>query len=747
MENYQEKLLKEQEYLKRTLNSIKNQLAQGKEILDDKNRKLISAQKEMWENSANSPHDYGKIAEMGQYLTEVYIQSANYQTLEKRFQIYEKMLSCPYFGRFDFWEKGSLNTEKIYIGLNNVIDQDTRGILVYDWRAPISSIFYRYELGDASYQAPMGTIHGQVLNKRQYKIQNAQLKYFFDCSIQINDEILQEVLSRNTSPQMRNIVETIQKEQDKIIRDTENQLLIVQGIAGSGKTSVALHRIAYLLYQGLNSELKSHNIIIISPNDVFINYISHVLPELGEENVQQVTFDDFSADFLGKRFQPEAKTTQLEFLVASQKSDLCKIRQKSIEIKGSESFIIILDRLIDHYEHKLINFRDVYYHGEIIAAKQQLRNTFLNDKSGLPAAKKLGKLEYRLLEKIHPLQKIRRKELEKFVQTLEGHDLEIKPLSRLISMKESSALMKSIRKFTEIDFFEVYQTLFLENGLMQKLSKDLNLPQGLEKVIALTRDSLNQGIIYFEDCAPLLYLKIRLEGNHTFSHIKHVVVDEAQDYTPIQYQVLHLLFQETNFTVLGDINQSLGKTLTLSIYKDIEKALNKNSSVKLHLNKGFRSSFEISAFAQKIIHSGKSSTHYFFHRHETEPIIVSFKNREEMDLSIVSDAEKLLNEGYQSIGVICKSAVHAQEVFKRLKYSVKKTLVNSTEGRIEKGIVIIPSYLAKGLEFDAVLVYDVSKENYSSRLDRKLLYISCTRALHRLTLYYTGEKSPILWDE
>ena len=369
---YEHHLAEELEYLKKTLGVIECELQKGIELQANREHKLLAFRQDMWEETVHHSSDFDKLTEFNQYLIEENNLIANFDTSRKQVIKYRKVRLSPYFGRFDFTEDGFEDQEMMYIGLATVMDPDTRDILVYDWRSPISSIFYQYELGEASYQSPSGTFTGKVALKRQYKIENSELKYFFDCSIQINDEMLQEVLCRNSSAKMRNIVETIQKEQDIIIRDTENELLIVQGVAGSGKTSIALHRIAFLLYYGLSSKLNSNNILIISPNSTFSKYISNVLPELGEEQVKQTTFDDLFVKHFEGRLAVETRNDQLEALILKRNDPASAVKRQNIKFKGSGEFAQILDRLILHYERRLIPFEDVYFDGKLPELKHDI---------------------------------------------------------------------------------------------------------------------------------------------------------------------------------------------------------------------------------------------------------------------------------------------------------------------------------------------------------------------------------------
>ncbi len=742
MEIYQKKLQEETVYLEETIDLIKRELALETTALAGKKARLIALGKDMWENTVHFSNDFDRLPEINQYLAEVNNQACDYGNTLKRIEKYSKILGTPYFGRFDFSEEGSTEREKIYIGLCNVNDSKTHKIAVYDWRAPISSLFYRFEVGRASYDAPSCTISGDVWLKRQYKIINSRLKYFFDSTVNINDEILQEVLSRTSSAKMRNIVKTIQKEQDLIIRDTENELLIVQGVAGSGKTSVALHRIAFLLYEGMNSKVDANNITIISPNPILSRYISGVLPELGEENVDRTTFDEIAAGLIDGRMRAETRNEQFESLITSRGGEEEKIRRQGIELKGSREFAKILDRLIQLYERRLIAFEDVCFDGKTLFTRHQLKSHILNNKIGMPLAKRLQRLENKILEKVYPLRKIRLKRIEKVVENSDGHDMEVRSFSRLLSLKESKKFLGMLRKFTVVEYLDLYKLLFNKQELFNKLAGGLELPGDIEQAILRTKECLENGYLYFEDCAPVLYLKLKLEGADMFSGIRQVVIDEAQDYYPMQYEVFRLLFREARLTLLGDIHQAIEKDADMSIYDTAADIFNKQKTVKLSLNKSYRSSFEINTFNQKLLKGEQDFIS--FERHEAEPMVVYKEGPKQVDHAVENDIADYLERGYESIAVVGKTWEEAKSIFAGLKNSVHIKLVSANSKDAWKGAMVIPAYMMKGLEFDAVIIHGASRENYYSEFDRKLLYLACTRALHRLTLYYTGEKSPFL---
>ena len=742
MNNYELYNQEENLYLDNTLTFLKKELDKDKYDINFRKRDLITSRRDMWQETVHSSNDFDRVPEMLQHLAEVDSQNFNYEKTLEQINKYTRILNSPYFGRFDFKEDDYDDTDQIYIGLYNLIDKDTSSILIYDWRSPISSMFYQCEIGKGSYNAPCGIISGDIFMKRQYKIENSKLKYFFDSSITINDEILQEVLSHNSSSNMKNIVETIQKEQDIIIRDTENELLIVQGVAGSGKTSIALHRIAFLLYVGMGSKLHSNNIIIISPSSVFSKYISGVLPELGEENVEETTFDNIIVDFLDNKFIFESRKQQLETLIINNNHQNLNIKMENTKFKGSKTFVNILDRLIHYYEHNLTHFEDLYYDGKIIETKQQLNNLFLNGKMDMPICKRLKRIESMMLNRIHPLRKSRLEKIQKIVLNGACHGLEIKSFSRLMAIKEAKVLMKHIHKFTQVDYADLYKLLFNKSGLLLKLSKGLELPKNINQMILETNENLHEGYINYEDCAPLLYIKLRLNGSREFSDIQQVVIDEAQDYYPLQYEVFNLLLPRAKFTVLGDFNQTLEKRGDKSIYDDIEKILCKKKSIKLSMNKSFRSSIEINAFTQKILNSKQEFVS--FERHESEPQIIFKGSEESLYDAIACDIHNYESRGYESIAVICKTEKETLMVQKKLSNLTNIKLLNIESTDSIKGTLAIPTYISKGLEFDVVLVFNGSKDNYNSEFDRNLLYVACTRALHQLVIYYTGEKSEFL---
>ena len=738
------KYSEEIKYLDEIINLLKNKLEYETNQLENQKSDLIESRREMWENTTHSSADFDKLTDFNQYLSALQAQTFTYTELAKRILRYEKMLESPYFARIDFTEEGYDDTEKIYIGLFNLMDDETHEIKVYDWRAPISGIYYRNEIGPVEYRAPAGLIKGFVSLKRQFKITKGKMEYFFDSNINILDEMLMVALSKNMTSKMKTIVETIQKQQDLIIRDLFNDLLLVQGVAGSGKSSVALHRIAYLMYQGLNLKLSANNVIVISPNPLFSKYISNVLPELGEENINEYTFENIFLKLFENKLSMKTKSENFENIITAVSEEKRNFLRSYDEFKGSFVFLNIIDRFIKYYERKLVSFEDVYYNGKIIEKRELAKAFLLSGKLDMPTGKKLKIIENRILEKVRNNRIERRNKIEKIVNELNNHEFEIMSFTRLLSAKETQALTERLRKFTELESFELYKKLFSDINIFKKISKGLDLPENIDEIISCTNTALGDPFnIPYADGIALMYLKIKAEGCDLFSDIKQVVVDEAQDYYHMHYYILKDLYRYARFTIVGDKNQSIEKSSELPLHDDIISIFNFEKSSKVFLNKSYRSSYEIGKFSAKLL-GGENSTE-FFKRNEEEPAIIKSSSISNLQEEIVKTIEKYSSQGFSSIAVICKNRKEASNLYFNLSNKIKIKLVDYLDyDSVLEGILILPVYLAKGLEFDAVIVYEANNSNYNTEFDKKLLYIACTRALHRLSLFYTGELTKFL---
>jgi DNA helicase-2/ATP-dependent DNA helicase PcrA len=731
----------ESEYLAHTIELLEQLLVTEEEKLSTSKKKMAEANREMYENTIHHTEDFTKLTEMNVYLQDVTSRTFDYNQVRKTIARYLRLLDSPYFGRVDFHEDGLEETEKIYIGKGSVIDPEEHTFRVYDWRAPISSMFYRYEPGPASYHSPDGQIQGQITLKRQYKVSNSQLEFFFDNDVQVRDEMLQLALGRNASPKMRTIIETIQREQDIIIRDSESDLLIVQGAAGSGKTSIVLHRIAFLLYEGLSAKLTTKDILILSPNLVFSNYISNVLPELGEENVKQVTMEalvkDCCKDIMGKKAFP-GRNEQIEACMIGRDDMDGETITAWVQFKSSATFLKIINRYLYNYEHSYL-FEDVYYGNKTVAKKGELKNTFINDKTGMPLAKRLLLIKTRLQGDINEIKKRRLKKLETIVEQADGHDFEIQSYSRLLLMKDDKKYREHLKQMTTIDVIALYKGLFSDKLKFEKLAQGLELPADIDKLFYATQKSKK---FYFEDWVAIAYLKCRVIGHDTLGEIRHVVIDEVQDYYPMQLALIKELYGTARFTVVGDIAQALERTPDETVYDQMPIILGKKKPTKLSLYRSYRSSYEINEFAKKITNGTVQSDS--FPRHEEHPTVCEAETEREMDQLMINRLKEHLDQGFETVAILCKTMAQAKLLYNRLRLHIKIKLIVESDDEISHGCFIMPVYFAKGLEFDAVLIHAVDDKNYCSTFDMRVLYIACTRALHRLSVYYRGKASKFL---
>ncbi|MDR1549853.1 MAG: AAA family ATPase [Hungatella sp.] len=721
MDNNRTELEFEKSRLEQTIALAKKHLDQARDRNEENKSAIISAKKELRENTSHSISNlwgseaFEALAALNQYMDPITDKIADYEAVENRILLLENMIQSPYFARIDFKFDDEDTFEKVYIGRTSLKKDDTNEFFIYDWRSPIASVFYRFVLGQVFYDAPGGRITGEVNLKRQYEITKGELEYYFDAEVQIVDEFLRKLLSQNTSPKMKTIVETIQKEQDIVIRDMDNDLMMVQGVAGSGKTSIALHRAAYLMYQGLSSKLSADNILIISPNSLFEQYISNVLPELGEDHVVSVVFEDIIASVLGNE-HVQSRNQFLENLISNSKYR--EMIKSSIEFKTSRQFLKILDRFIDDFPHKWMNFEDVCYDGECIISGEMIKEKVLSGRNETPLGMRLKLIRGYILELISESGKSRLKKSEKIL------------------------INEEMLKFMELDIKAVYRKLFHDKEYFYSLAKDMELPGCMDHILTFTQENLDTDLLYYDDATVLTYLNLKIYGVHKYKAIKQVVIDEAQDYYPLHFEIFHLLFQKAKFTVLGDINQTLEKSEDLSLYQQIRKIFNKKKSSLVTMDKSFRCTNEILNYGLRFLE--QSTEIKSFNRKGDEPEIYAAEDQLSFHDMIVSEVKSCLEMGYQSIGLICKTEKNALFLFECLKDKADIQLIKNESTTDLHGVFIIPVYMSKGLEFDAVLICDADAENYYSQDDKKLLYIACTRALHRLNLFCRGEASPLL---
>lgn len=667
-----------EQFLKEITDCLQQKIKELDEELSAGQQEIKNMHEYYWENYTEmDEYGYENYDNQQALLHQVH---ANEEKLSKRKRL-TKMLESPFFGRVDFRYDGEEESETFYIGIGNFAPRAGMRPLIYDWRAPVSGLFYDYDRGPAAYDAPGGRMEGEITSKWQYKIKNGHMIYGFESDTKIDDEILKQELGSGGDVQLKNIVRTIQKEQNAIIRNTEDRILAIQGAAGSGKTSVALHRIAYLLYHD-RENLKAANILILSPNNAFSDYISHILPELGEEHIQEMSFDLFAYKELKEVANDcEDRYDYLEKKMKFQDSEW-EIRFKE---KQSASFIGQMEGFLAMLEEDLVNIRSFTFKG-FDKTEEEIIHLFYFKFQTVPLLARMDAVMEYLIDEY---------------ETLRGKN---------ISEEDMEALRETFQKmYVTTDLYEIYGWLL----------KDCGYPE-------LSNAEYERRKLEYEDVFPMLYLKYRLKGSRKHKNIKHLVIDEMQDYSYLQYSILSMLFH-CRMTILGDRAQTMD-----SECQDVTKFLPKIFGRKIRkivMNKSYRNTLEIAEYAERI-RGGEGLE--LFQRHGKEVEEFHGLSMEEM-LENIEKQVKSANAQYETAAVITMNESDAYDIYRLLKNrQLPVSYMDRDTSVFKKGMTVTTFYLAKGLEFDQVFAV-LGRE--TNPLYKQAKYISATRALHELYVY------------
>ncbi|MCE5287277.1 MAG: AAA family ATPase [Pelosinus sp.] len=732
----QEERSKEEVRLHSTLEQLKAELKASGVDFSSFQGELKGTLKSYWESSSKTDE--------AQMIEAIDRQRSITALAHHKYEQLKRMIDSPYFGRIDFVEEAySSIPEQFYIGIASFSDQTTGEILIYDWRTPVAGMFYDFERGPACYECPAGKVEGTITLKRQYTIHNGKIVHLFDADIQIDDEILREILSKSADDKMHTIVTSIQREQNQIIRNDACRVLFVEGPAGSGKTSIAMHRIAYLLYRDRN-QISAKNILILSPNHIFSDYISNVLPEIGEENVLQMTFQDYVAQAKNEgQLDFETRAEQLEYLFSRFSVPEIELRIANISYKTSGDFEILLNKAIEYIDKQwILDYPALTFQGQLIFSKADWRR--YNKSFGfLPLKRRLGKIREQIRTRMRDLvHELRNKHVQRITGTGEEvNPKTIKVLARIAAKEELTPISSEVERLTTFDPLALYQRLLADAAFRRRFDSNVKYPDKWQQLSRQTLSSLRQGKIPYEDSFAFLYFYGRLAGFAVNHDIKHLVIDEAQDYTALQYKIVRELFPLASWTVLGDPCQAVHPYLNTADFQTAGEIIASEAPMNFRLRRSYRSTKEIQAFCQALL-SAKYKVECV-NRSGTKPEVIYVKKRTLPQIA-AETIDKLKREGCQSIALIGKTAENSRVIYNELVVKMDLSLIVSEDDRFHQGIVAIPGYLAKGLEFDAVLIIDADEKNYGRQADCNFFYTVCTRALHRLILFADGAVSPLV---
>lgn len=717
-----------------------------------------------------------KKSSRGTFSTELILAQNIQDFANKDLHKYNESKDNPYFARIDFKEK-IRDVESFYIGKFGLIDEVKNEEVVIDWRAPLANLYYSGTFGAASYTAPMGEIQGDLLLKRKFQVKDGKIVNIFDEGVnelivpvsedgeELVDEFLKINLEENMSKKLKDVVNTIQREQNEIIRAYKNKPIIIQGSAGSGKTTVALHRLAYLVYT-YGDEMNNRNILVVAPNQLFLDYISDILPNLGVSNVKQSTFEELCSTSLNIKYKIITKDKKLAHIMECKDEEKIKYITASSKIKGTMTYKTIMDRFIKYLERKSSEVEDILVDEYILFSAKEIKRIYIKDLENLPINKRKdeinkyfkGKLKSRIeeiKEKIENVYFFKIKDIkdrkaiseeDKRKEIIKTYDERDKLIGEL-KTKGSKALKEFFGNWKKISVVDSYINLYNDEEAFSYVT-DNCLPK---KLADYMRDEINNNIatknIDCDDLTALTYLQLKLEGVVGESYI-HTVIDEAQDYSLMQFSVLKEISKNNSMTIVGDLGQGIYNYKGISSWESLIEKVFREDATYITLSQSYRSTVEIIEFANRVLEKQELNINPALPilRHGDEPRVINAKEDEEIRV-IDALLEEIYSKNKKTVAIICKTYTECKELHKRLKKESKYKweLIEESQSKLDIDKLIIPSYMTKGLEFDATIVYNCNEDMYSNEaLDKKLLYVALTRALHLQYVMYNGVLSSLL---
>ena len=716
----------------------------------------------------------------GAYSEELFINKKLFNIVEKNLEVYDEAKLKPYFARIDFREFRK-DIESFYIGKNSLGDIKDGEEKVIDWRAPIADLYYSGTQGEAYYRAPIGVINGELKLKRKFLYEKDEIVKCFDEGLNeiilksnldneegeaLIDEFLRINLENGTGNKLKEVVATIQKEQNEIIRADKNFPLIIQGSAGSGKTTVALHRLAYLLYR-YKEVLEPKDILVIAPNKLFLDYISEVLPDLGVNDVKQRTFEDIAIKMLSLKGKVITKDKKFINILENEESEKTKFILKESRFKGSWQFKNILDTYLKVLEVKDSNVENIIIKGYSLFDKKEIKRLFTKDLIKYPINKRkdeikryfslkmkdkvltvLDKIDFNYEYQIARLKKKMEDSKERREKLIELYD-ERDNFKREFQNVLKKEFNEYFEKWKGLTTSNIYLDMFKDSEFFEKVICKA-IPKELGEFIKSSlEDNINNNIIDSDDLGAMLYMKFKIEGILGSDLVKHIVVDEAQDYSMMQMEVISMMSQGSSLTIVGDLGQGIYYYKGVKNWNNVLNNIFMEKGVYKTLKQSYRSTVEIIEFANKVLEKQKNyevSAKPIL-RHGDKPKVIKFNNNKDFCENLDKIVEKIIKEGRTSIAIIGKSAKEC----KKIKDAIKKyskydfTLVKEENKEINLEKIIIPSYLTKGLEFDCSIVYNLDEVQYKdNEMDKKLLYVVLTRALHYEYIFYKDNISKLI---